>query len=477
MDDNDDLLLPANPAQSTYAIYRLHVGNFALTDINFELADTTRPEAIWIGVADFFRGRWVWQQYNVGMGSVDVSSLGNRSPGGFAYLAIMAHDNAFTRVKRVYIDIEVPSWNGYGIDPLTQPGQSYAMVRIGDHVTIAYETFSVGSYTLRFATHTPLIPTQESDWQYSDIQAGYLDPILDLDLESVAGNPGIAMLLANPTIGYTTVWYAYAGSETPADPSAWTWSSPGVGITGDGLDLAEINGKPAMVYEGKGGNNGHEVRYAYSSLAQPGATPDWTIADVGTSYTFSQDYSGMHVYPVLSGIGVLYYNPVTSHLRQGYTTNLASTGEGSFTFADVDAEPLRGQLSAGIEFDMTPSCFYTDPTSGELHYASARFVNPLTVDDYGDRHVVDADYIDQSLAVASLPTGMGLAYREMDGNTVRFAWHENNIPEEGRDWRIVQVDDRPSTGEISLSYLQDGRPCVLYHTLIPDLLQFRVMVP
>ena len=152
-------------------------------------------------------------------------------------------------------------------------------------------------------------------------------------------------------------------------------------------------------------------------------------------------------------------------------------GPSEFTIGDVDTEPLLGQLSAGISFQNASSCLYTDPATGVLLYAHGTKVNPLSPADFQHQHVVDEFTVGESLAVINLQSGLGVVYREMDGSTVRYAWTEGYPVNSGSDWYILQVDDRPTMGDISVSTVQDGRICVSYHTVIPPALQFAVIDP
>jgi hypothetical protein len=477
--DNDDLLLPAMQEQASYGIYRLHPGKFNFAEFGFELMDTTRPEAIWIGVADYFNHRWQWTQYSPGMTVLDISGAGVISPSGNSYLAILAYDNTFTRVKRCFIDLQVPSWNGYELDNSNSPGARNAMTRFGNYVGVLYEAGDgAGGQELRFATHTPLLPTQASDWSVAEVYSGYLEPVYDIDLESVGNKPGLAMLVTHAVPGNTNLWYAHAPTSNPADSSAWTWTSVGVGVDSDGMDLAVVNGNPVLAYESSEGGPGHSIRCAYSSRPDPQISPDWTNTIAWQDGGFSADYAAIHVYPLASGLALLFYNVDNQHLQHGYYGGtLPPANPNAFTVGSVDTEPLRGQLNAGLEFQLTSSCFYTDPATGILHYAHGSFINPLSPLDFQYQHVVDQSNVGETLAVVKLQTGLGLVYREMDGSTVRFAWSEGFPLNGGNDWRILQVDERPTTGDISVSYLQDGRPCVCYHTVNPDALQFAVMVP
>lgn len=478
-DDFDDLLLPAMQGQLSYGIYKLHTGKFAFDEIKFELADTTRPEAIWIGVPDYFKHRWLWTQYSPGMTAIDVSTTAHPSPAGNTYLAILAYDDTFTRVKRCFVDLQVPSWNGYELDNSNSPGARNAMTRFGNFVGVLYEAGDgAGGQELRFAAHTPLIPTQPSDWSVTEVYSGYLEPVYDIDLESINNKPGLAMLVTHVVPGNTNLWYAHAPTSNPADASVWTWTSVGVGVDSDGMDLTVVNGNPVLAYESSEGGPGHSIRCAYSSRPDPQVSPDWTNTIAWQDPGFTADYSAIHVYPLASGLALLFYNVDNQHLEHGYYGGtLPPANPNVFTVGAVDTEPLLGQLNAGIEFQLTSSCLYTDPATGVLLYAHGSFINPLSPADFQYQHVVDEASVGESLAVVSLQTGLAVVYREMDGSTVRYAWSEGFPLNGGNDWRILQVDDRPTTGDISVSYLQDGRPCVLYHTVNPDALQFAVMVP
>ncbi|MEZ5338122.1 MAG: hypothetical protein R3F46_07620 [bacterium] len=478
-DDNDDLLLPAMQGQLSYGMYRLHPGRFTFTEIGFELQDTTRPEGIWIGVADYFTHRWRWTQYTAGMATLDCSGIAQVGPAGNTYMAILAHDDTLTRVKRCYVDLEVPAWNGYEIDSSNTPGVRNAMARFGNMLGILYEAGDgLGGQELRFATHIPLIPTQPSDWTVTDVYGGYLDPVIDIDLESIGNNPGMAMQIPDAVPGSTDLWYAYSSTSNPADASAWKWTSVGVGVDSDGMDLTVVNGNPVLAYEANEGGPGNTVRCAFSSRPDPQISPDWVNIVAWQDPGLNGDYSSINVYPLVSGLALLFYNAANQHLEHGYYEGvIPPAGPSEFTVGDVDTEPLLGQLNAGIGFQLASSCLYTDPVTGVLLYAHGSKTGPLSPADFQHQHVVDESTVGESLAVINLQSGMGVVYREMDGSSVRFAWTEGFPVNSGNDWYILTVDERPTLGDISVSYLQDGRPCVCYHTINPPALQFSVMVP
>ncbi len=478
MVDNDDLLLPALPGQSNWAVYRLYTGGYAHTEIGFELADTTVAEKVWIGVPDYFKHKWVWQQYSAGMGSVDVSTTASLSSLGNSYFAVLTYDDTLTRVKRCFIDIEVPSWNSYVLDSSASPGDSQALVRLGNLIGIIYESGDgAGGYELKMLHSTALAPAGPPDWNTTDILVSYADPVLDLDLIKANNLPGMAMLIKSPSPGYTSVWYARGNVSQPLDPSGWAWSNVGTGVVGDGLDLALIDGNPAVVYEGQELNSGFSVRYARASVPEPVNSLDWDVLVAGDSFSPTQDYSGMHLFSLANTPAIMYYDVATQQLRYAHSALATPTGPLDFSFCNVDSQPLLGQLNTGLEYGGRPVCIYTSPLDGMLHYARGTSSDPAGPEDFYQRQVIEQRFVDQRLEVIRPPLGMGLAYREMTDNTVMYAWTESATPTSGRAWRIVQVDDRPTTGDIGLGVMQDGNPCVSYHTLNPDALQFAVMVP
>ena len=96
------------------------------------------------------------------------------------------------------------------------------------------------------------------------------------------------------------------------------------------------------------------------------------------------------------------------------------------------------------------------------------------------RHSVDVGVRvegDPNVQLIRIPGGLGIAYRHSSSLAVYYAWTGTTSPSAGTEWKTVLVDPRPSTGSLGLVLMPDNGPGILYHTVVPDGLQFAQLQP
>ncbi|MCB1220188.1 MAG: hypothetical protein H7A35_09130 [Planctomycetales bacterium] len=476
--DNDDMLLPALPGQSSYALYSIHTGTTDVTQVGFELTDTTVAENVWIGAPDYYTGRWSFTQFTVGMNSLDVGAIRSRSYAGNVYIAILTHDDTFTRVKRCYVDLEVPEWRRYTIDATGSPGIRSAMAMIGNTPGIVYERYDGGgTYELVMAGTTSLTPLSPADWNITFIQPGFVDPVFGLDLISVDNKPGMAMMMDHLTPGLTNVWYAHGNVAQPPTGAGWTWSHVGVGVDSDEISLASVDGKPAVAFESREANNGNSIHYGYASRPDPQDSLDWTVVVAADSFDPLYDYSGIRLFNYLNHPALLFYDHIDQFIEYGYGATSTPTGPADFSNGYVAPDQFSGEGIAGIEYGGLPVVLYTDSSGSGLHYARGTSATPAAPEDYNQKHVIDPRLVGNRIEIVRPPLGLGIAYREGSSGSLIYAWIDSGTPGSGGAWHMAPVDDRPMSGDIGLVIMQDGNPGICYHTVNPDALQFAQMIP
>jgi PKD repeat protein len=251
-------------------------------------------------------------------------------------------------------------WTVISLGPASRYSQP-ALVSLADGRPAV--SFMTATGDVRYAVSST--PTGEAiaDWQV--VTAGTLASSRVCPLAVINGNPAIAYQVWESERYVYTLSYAF--SSTPDGASALDWTSITVdpyGVTGYNPSLAQINGKPAIVY----GLYSGAVLYALSSSATGASPADWSRITIASGFADNgpnaDTYSLLQVdgKPALSFSNYLVGQVVLQYLFSS-TSDGASPGDWQIITVD-DSSLFVGSGSSMALIAGKPAIAYGELYSG-----------------------------------------------------------------------------------------------------------------
>ena len=157
-----ELLPPA--WQLAGVIYALPVNGFSYDEITFDVTFDD-PANLWLGIGDYQRGCWALTPAHEGITSVAPPYPTAHAPDGCAYFAVLAWNDTAVVVNQVAIDPNIPTWQHHLIDDQGEIGNHLDIARVGDYLYVAYG--SPSATELRLARATETLPTETGHWDRS----------------------------------------------------------------------------------------------------------------------------------------------------------------------------------------------------------------------------------------------------------------------------------------------------------------------
>ncbi|MBN2081842.1 hypothetical protein JW859_06490 [bacterium] len=469
MADGTALLLPANPGQLSYAIYEFATGAFAFDRINLDLADITKAEHLWFGIANYSHlpRCWDWVQGSPGLSYLDTPSTVNRNADGYAYLVVAAFDDTLVRINNLWLTLDLPDVTITRLANGNSDGLLCDIACVGSKPVVAFQQANgMSTFDLRLAIASTEVPTAPSDWVLADLYLGY-PGASQLRLIEANNVPGLAVVFD----GFQ-VWYAFGDSAAPQDAGHWTWSSPATALNGECLDLALVQNSPALVYIGQDANGGEQVVYARSNIPEPTGTPDWDKFVMGEAWSPAQQYSFARLASLEGDQPALtFYDNETNLLTYVYSPNALPLSSAELTVVTADTELYMGQPSAIFQFFGAPGLVY-HAYGDDLYFARCLIKTPAGPEDFINRHVVARGATFPELEAVPIPDGIGVAFREHASGAVKFAWTQGGTVDSSAEWKVFTVDDRATEGNIRLELLDDGSAAIIYRTIVDDSLNY-----
>jgi len=273
--------------------------------------------------------------------------------------------------------------------------------------------------------------------------------------------------------------YVRATLLTPTGPPDWVDMPLTAHIYEAHKALAEVNGKPAIVYATEPAATIYQVRYAYGNIPEPNDATDWTsTAATGESVACEHFSPGQLLiddpYPPFS-----YYSSETDQLYYPQATVDPPATPADWVFTPATEPAHSGNYSALAWWQDKTVLLHAGPTSDQMHCSRSLVGQPSTLLDW-ESHAADNESLDlKRLSVIQLPDGIGVTYRNGDPpGTVMYAWFEESMPDGPWGWCVVEVAGNvgPDGGQ-ALALTADGRPAIAYKSMANDFVWLATMDP
>lgn len=243
--------------------------------------------------------------------------------------------------------------------------------------------------------------------------------------------------------------------------------------------LAEVDGKPSIIFLTQPVAGVYQVRYAFASKPEPDDATDWT----STAAT-GQSTAGEHYLPGQLLIDDPYprfgfYSSQTDQLCYASATADPPMSPADWQFTPLTEPGGSGHHSVLAWWKDRPLALHAGTVSDQMHLSRSLVDQPSTLLDW-ESHAADNESLDlKRLSVIQLPDGIGVTYRNGDPpGALMYAWFENALPGGPGDWCVVEVaGDVGPDGAHALALTLDGRPAIVYGDQADNQLWLATMDP
>jgi|GEM_PF-1316739 len=454
--------LKLNPgdAEVAWAIYQLPVGAWTYETVEFDISFEDQDASnLWLGIADYQTQRWALTQASPGLASISSPYiLGSKSPDGCCYLLVLAWDGIEAVVNQVSITLNVPEWHTHTIRTYFGYQESYRGLLLNG--TMLYTVYTVGSLRRLFIARTHEIePAEPTDWIATVVDNDTTTKRVELCVTN--GYPAVAYVDKDTQ----ALRYARSVTAIPDNPTDWHHMELDTVPDGDHISLAQVDGRPSIVYVFSDAITNPMVRYAYADTVAPLSATDWVITTVVPSSAPGLSYA----HPALIGHDSM--AAFTCYVSQTNKVHFYRANNSNPTeFDDWTASPIAGGAAAEaapsgcVAFDGLPAAVCL--LDGVLVYARGDEWWPTTEDQW-DKHVAgfDAGGNKAAIEVNNPGDAVWVAWFSPSDYTLHFGWNSGSgSPADYGDWLTQTVaTDVDINGTMALGRLSDGRAVIVYY--------------
>lgn len=468
----DTMVMTAGPAELTWAIYELYPGAFPLEQVYSSLSGVTVLENVWIGIANYGRHAWDWETAFEGSPALSVLGKNVVSPAGGLYLVVACWDDTSATVHKVWTENEVLSWATYALNPGNLSGETHSMAIVGGKAgVLLQDPNGLGNLDLYYYYATTELPTS-ADWTPTAVELNYVFPYYTLKLIDNASQP--SYIKVN---NLAQLWYGFSMDIPPTGAVSWNYSFVG-DVTDPASDLALVDGQPAVIYRAESVHGGEKIMYARANHHQP-IGPDWSYFTVAETEDPAQGYGGVALTTILGMLpAAAYWNETPNNFYYWTSDAALPTGPSNVVTTMVDSPWLGGAEPHLADWMGNAAIIYDSANSVIPRYARPVEARPETPDEFMNRHCI-SHMGAQNVTVVANGSTLGMAFRDYRDGSVKYAWYDGTEADldSGADWRVVTVDERQTSGDISLCYVLGGIPMVGYNVVADSNFYLAHMVP
>ncbi|MEZ5338583.1 MAG: hypothetical protein R3F46_09985 [bacterium] len=298
----DNAILQSNAFTNAWAIWQFPQAADPILEITAQLRIDPDNEG-YIAIADYATGRWDMLAAADGSQTLGIEQARHVSPLGNVFIAMIARHSDKILADGFSVSTDRTGWHVF---PVVTDGDVGRQCRIagvdGKPAIISRRYISPTEAELVYAYSLTELGLYPDDWfsiAINDTAAG----AATADLAVISGNPAVAFQDA----GSRTLKYLRSSTVHGHAPANWATS---IEVdddfrAGEGLSLAEVDGRPAIAYQVAGSFN--ELRYAWSSTADGKDGADWDFRAIESG-------GNTGYYPQLAVIGG---NPAIGYYDHG----------------------------------------------------------------------------------------------------------------------------------------------------------------
>lgn len=446
----------------SFAVYGLNVGGYAVSKLSMD-ANLTAASKSWLLFANYETGHWTAVSANaINLANIQLPPGILRSPLGNFYVGLLCYDSAPATITSITIETRHADWVKhliYGAGPGKSLGYRCKATLVNDRLYVLFTESEGLSKQLLLARCTTSEPEATVQWRVSTVDAGtYLYD--SYDIASVDDLPGVSWFYYDTK----TQWYGRAKSPTPAEPGDWVFNNletvDHIGL----LSLAEINGRPAVVYAMSELPVTSVVRYAYATKARPASNLDWVVTNCFSSasnFIGTMELASIDGNPTLAVYesGALNYFLVSSDSQ-------TPTGEANWQVCLIDnfANHVNGNIPSIslLEHNGLPTVLYQSRELG-LMYAQADRLRPFLSEQWSSHQIFSN--VENVSGFALTNEGLLGCYLYNPGGTLLGILANSAEPVYRRDWRAAQIFSGNPVGSLRPAALATsaGTPVIFYY--------------
>ncbi|GEM_PF-4159227 len=434
--DGDALLLNPSEDQLSYAIYEIGSAawEFDAVDVEIQYDDATK---VWFGIGDYSLGTWRFRPASPGVYSIPAPSGKLYSSTGFAYFAVLAYGDTSVRIQSVSVEMDLPDWEVYTFEG-GGPAASFDIALVGERLYMFYQT---GGAELMLAWANIAEPADAIHWTREPVFSLGAQ-IGSLDIEEIAGQPALAFYIGS--LGAVAFYQGL--NATPADPSDWTMFTLDYTVDSE-LALAEIWGRPALIYLIDELPATSTIAFAYSGLEHPEALVDWELTTLGgfVPTNHGSHYLSLSEVAGTAAVGYFQENQQIHYFVYALNDQPLTGDDWSPDWAGYSAQPGFGPHIAEVEGKAV--LVYRDLNDNALVYAEGKTALPETINDWL-RHPFRDDIGNVDFfGCCNIGDGLGVVLiNQVEVESVLrwrpfFCWFDEHVPSHEHDWKQQDVMD------------------------------------
>lgn len=457
-----------------WAIWQIPNEPEYLDSIFFDIL-SPEGEGCYLGLADFSIGRWQFSGPYTEQTTLQFEPDWQVSPAGYHYVAVLTEGASSVELAQLHAYFQ-DGWQQITLSVGVLPIQDISLASIDNRPAVLWQ-LGTGLHYAFSSTDDGL---SLADWTRIDISVGP-GGASGVDLQEINGRPAFSFSYSDVE-NSNVLGYAWSSTSTGALPSHWDYRLLDQRATiGYHNSLALIDGKPAISYAYL--NTTHELWYTRSSDLHGGDTATWT-APVRIDYNGTEDIGVDCSLAEIDGKPAVAYH-AEDRLRYAWSSTPTGESEEDWNIRNIDVESDNriGLYASLAQIGGKPAIAYYDQLHADLKYAWSDKAQGQSAGDWTVMEVSGPPIAGQYASLLELDGHPAVSYYTV-GLLRDLVFDEAVATQDGMSWDwgpLVIVDDRedidpPDVGKYCDMTLVNGRPVIAYYDETNTALKFAVRV-
>ena len=469
-----ELKMQALAGDRCWAIWQIPNESEYLDSIFFDIL-SPEGEGCYLGLADFSTGRWQFSGPYTEQTTLQFEPDWQVSPAGYHYVAVLTEGASSVELAQLHAYFQ-DGWQQITLSVGVLPIQDISLASIDNRPAVLWQ-LGTGLHYAFSSTDDGL---SLADWTRIDISVGP-GGASGVDLQEINGRPAFSFSYSDVE-NSNVLGYAWSSTSTGALPSHWDYRLLDQRATiGYHNSLALIDGKPAISYAYL--NTTHELWYTRSSDLHGGDTATWT-APVRIDYNGTEDIGVDCSLAEIDGKPAVAYH-AEGLLRYAWSSTETGESEDDWNIRNIDSEldNTVGLYASLAQIGGKPAIAYYDQLHADLKYAWSETAQGQSAGDWKVLEISGPPIAGQYVSLLELNDHPALCYYTV-GSLRDLVFDEattaqGTLPE---DWEpFVIVDDHedidpPDVGQFCDIALVNGQPVIAYYDATNTALKFAVRV-
>ncbi len=470
-----ELKMDAMAKERCWAIWQIPDQPEYLDSVFFDIL-SPEGEGCYIGLADYSTGRWQFSGPYTDQTTLPFPSDWQVSPAGYHYFAVMTQDGASVELAQLHAYFQ-DGWQQLTIHDGMQI-QSLSIASIGNRPAILWQ--ELGDPKLSYAISSTADGQAPGNWTQIGIGFGP-GGASGVDLQEINGRPAFSFSYSDFE-NSIVLGYALSNNSTGSSPGNWSYflldQQSGIGYYNS---LAMINGRPAITYAYLSGLN--ELWYSRSSDLHGGQITDWS-APVRIDHDGSAEIGVDCSLAEIDGKPAVAYH-ADNGLRYAWSSDVTGESEGHWNvrIVDPDSASTVGRYASLALIAGKPAIAYYDQLHADLKYAWSETAQGQAFSDWNRIEISGPPVAGQYVSLLELAENPALCYYTV-GSLRNLIFDEAITPQGAvpEDWGpFITVDDHvdidpPDVGQFCDMAVVNGNPVIAYYDATNSALKYALRV-